>query len=106
LSGAPLTIFEDVETIGVVQGSTGVNDYIANYATPGAAQIRITDASPFLEICSRGKAGTPACVQETAFLELLQSADSFIVRPEDLRLFRGTRLVLSFLPEQAAPPVE
>jgi heat shock protein HslJ len=103
----PLTaIFEDVETIGVVQGSTGVNDYIANYATPGAAQIRISDASPFLEVCSRGRAGTPACVQETAFLELLQSADSFIVRPEDLRLFRGTRLVLSFLPEQAAPPAE
>jgi heat shock protein HslJ len=107
IGDVPLTaIFEDVETIGVVQGSTGVNDYLANYATPGAAQIRITDASPFLEVCRRGRADQPVCKQETAFLELLQSADSFIVRPEDLRLFRGTRLVLSFLPEQAAPPVE
>jgi heat shock protein HslJ len=104
---APLTaIFEDVETIGVIQGSTGVNDYIANYATPAAAQIRITDTSPFGRACSGARAAKAACVQETAFLDLLRSADSFIVRDEDLRLFRGTRLVLSFLPEQAAPPVE
>ncbi|HKZ90768.1 MAG TPA: META domain-containing protein [Candidatus Limnocylindrales bacterium] len=104
LGEEPLTaIFEDVETIGVIQGSTGVNDYIANYAIPGAAQIRITEASPFGRACGGRKAGQPACVQETAFLSLLQSADSFIVRPEDLRLFRGTRLVLSFIPEQALP---
>jgi heat shock protein HslJ len=107
IGDAPLTaIFEDAETIGVIQGSTGVSDYVADYATPGAAQIRVTDATPFGSACARARAAKLACRQETAFLELLESADSFIVRSEDLRLFKGTRLVLSFLPEQAAPPAE
>ena len=46
---------------------------------------------------------TPLCQQELAYLDLLQSADSFIVRPEDLRLFAGTRPVIRFLPAQALP---
>jgi heat shock protein HslJ len=104
---APLTaVFEDVE-IGFVQGQTGVNDFLANYVTPGAAQIQITGAEPFGRACAGRRASTPLCVQEQAYLDLLQSADSFIVRPEDLRLFAGTRPLVRFLPAQVGPvPVE
>jgi heat shock protein HslJ len=94
----PLTaVFED---IGVVQGETGPNSYLADYETPGAAQIKVKDATPFGRGCRGRQARTPACQQESAFLDLLQSADSFIVRPEDLRFFRGTRPLLRFVPAQ------
>jgi hypothetical protein len=97
----PLTAtFED---IGVIQGETGLNDYIADYTTPGAAQIEITDPSTFGRACGGKRAETASCKQEEAFLSLLQAADSFIVRPEDLRLFTGTRPVLRFVPAQAVP---
>ena len=99
----PLTaVFEDVE-IGFVQGQTGMNDFLANYVTPGAAQIQISGAAPFGRACAGRRASTPPCVQEQAYLALLQSADSFIVRPEDLRLFAGTRPVVRFLPAPNAP---
>ena len=103
----PLTaVFEDVE-IGFVQGQTGMNDFLADYVTPGAAQIQISDAAPFGRACAGRRASTPLCVQEQAYLALLQSADSFIVRPEDLRLFAGTRPVVRFLPAPNAPaPLE
>lgn len=91
------------EDIGIIQGETGVNDYIADYATPGAAQIEISGADAFGRACGGKKASTPPCVQEAAFLSLLESADSFIVRPEDLRLFRGTRPIIRFVPAQALP---
>ena len=100
---APLTaVFEDVE-IGIVQGETGMNDFLADYVTPGAAQIEISGATPFGRACAGRRAATPLCQQELAYLDLLQSADSFIVRPEDLRLFAGTRPVIRFLPAQALP---
>ena len=91
------------EDIGVIQGQTGANDYIADYATPGAAQIEVSGATAFGRACGGKKAGTLLCRQESAFLSLLESADSFIVRPEDLRLFRGTRPVLRLVPSQAPP---
>lgn len=101
---APLTAtFED---IGIVQGETGANDYIADYVTPGAAQIEISGADAFGRACGGKRASTPPCKQEAAFLGLLESADSFIVRPEDLRLFRGTRPVIRFVPAQALPVEE
>ena len=91
------------EDIGIIQGETGSNDYIADYVTPGAAQIEISGADAFGRACGGKKASTPPCVQEAAFLSLLESADSFIVRPEDLRLFRGTRPIIRFVPAQALP---
>jgi heat shock protein HslJ len=96
----PLTaIFEDVET-GFIQGETGVTSYFGDYATPGAGQISITDVDTFGG-CSRKAAAKPACKQQALFLELLQSADSFIVEPTELRLFLGTRKLLGFVPSQA-----
>jgi heat shock protein HslJ len=100
----PLTAtFED---IGVIQGETGANAYIADYVTPGAAQIEISGADAFGRACSGRRAGQPLCKQEASFLSLLESADSFIVRPEDLRLFRGTRPIVRFVPAQLAAPEE
>jgi len=97
----PLTAtFED---IGVIQGQTGANEFIADYATPGAAQIEISGTTAFGRACDGKKASTPLCKQEAAFLDLLESADSFIVRPEDLRLFKGTRPIVRFVPAQALP---
>ena len=99
IGDVPLTaIFED---IGVVQGETGPNAYLADYETPGAAQIRITDADAFGRGCRGRAARSAACVQEQTFLQLLESADSFIVRAEDLRFFKGTRPLLRFVPAQA-----
>jgi heat shock protein HslJ len=97
--GARLTaVFEDIEA-GFVQGETGKNDYFATYETPGASQIRISGADPIVPSCKR-QATKPLCKQETLFLQLLESADTFIVRSEDLRLFVGTRPILRFVPEQ------
>lgn len=91
------------EEIGIIQGETGMNDFIADYTTPGAAQIEITDIDAFGRACGGQRAGTPLCVQESAYLSLLASADSFIVRLEDLRLFKGIRPVLRFVPAQVLP---
>jgi hypothetical protein len=91
------------EEIGIIQGETGMNDFIADYTTPGAAQIEVTDVGTFGRACGGPRADTPPCVQERAYLSLLESADSFIVRPEDLRLFKGIRPVLRFVPVQAVP---
>jgi hypothetical protein len=98
----PLTaIFDDAE-FGFVTGQTGVTDYFGNYATPGAGQISISSIETFGG-CSRRALSKPPCQQQELFLELLQSADSFIVEPDRLRLFKGTRPVLSFAPSQTLP---
>jgi len=89
------------EDIGVIQGETGKNDYIAEFSTPGAAQVEILGSTVFGRTCDGKKSGTPLCTQERLFLTLLESADSFIVRPEDLRLFKGTRPVLKFVPAES-----
>jgi heat shock protein HslJ len=104
----PITAtFEDVEA-AILSGETGANDYYADYETPRAAQIRISGAEVLGRGCAGKRASTPACKQEAAFLSLLQSADGFIVRPEDLRLFAGTRPLIRFVPSQALPsePIE
>ena len=96
----PLTaIFEDVET-GFIQGETGVTSYFGDYATPGAGQISITNIDTFGG-CTGKAAAKPSCKQQALFLELLQSADNFIVEPTELRLFLGTRKLLGFVPSEA-----
>jgi heat shock protein HslJ len=100
----PITAtFEDID---VVIGETGAadrsgeNTYVASYRTPRAAQITIWDATVDGRACStRKRRGTAMCKQQAAFLNLLQSVDSYIVRDRDLRLFKGTRAVLFFVPE-------
>jgi len=94
------------ETIGVVQGSTGKNRYLADYDTRRAATIDITDLAIEGRKC-RGKVRSafPRCEQEAAFIKLLESADGFYVAPEGLSLLHGSRKILEFRPlGQAAPP--
>ena len=40
-----------------IQGETGANDYIADYVTPGAAQIEISGADSFGRACGGKRAG-------------------------------------------------
>jgi heat shock protein HslJ len=94
-------IFEDVET-GFIQGETGVTGYFGDYTTPGAGQISIANLDTFGG-CSRKALAKPPCKQQALFLELLQSADTFIVEPTELRLFLGTRRLLDFIPSEALP---
>jgi heat shock protein HslJ len=93
--------------IDAVVGDTGATDasgsngYDANYSKPGAAQILITDVNISGRSCSGAKARTPLCRQEQAFKFLLESADRFIVRSADLRLFKGTKPLIGFVAETA-----
>ena len=50
------------EDIGIIQGETGMNDYIADYVTPGAAQIEISGADAFGRACG-GKEGQHPAVR-------------------------------------------
>lgn len=99
----PLTAKFD--EISIVVGDTGASDrtgsngFLADYATPGAAQIRISGASTDGRACNGAKASKPLCKQERAYLALLESADGFIVRDTDLRLLKGPRPILSFVVE-------
>jgi heat shock protein HslJ len=93
--------FSDPET-GIVQGDTGVTSYFGDYETPGAGQIAISNVATYGG-CSRKAAAKPGCKQEALFLQLLQSADGFVVEPTQLRLLDGQRRLLRFVPSQAVP---
>jgi heat shock protein HslJ len=96
----PITaVFSDVR-IGVLQGSTGVRQYDADYATPAGGVIRIEDATAFGPGCPR-RSRDPVCVQERRYLELLSLADAIVVRPEEMRLHKGNRPILRFVPEES-----
>jgi heat shock protein HslJ len=95
----------------IVRGDTGASDrsgpntYSADYRTPGASRITIEE----FEIqagraCAGKRATSPACVQETLYLELLQYADSYITPEGELKLLQGSTPLLWFEPEEMVAP--
>ncbi len=92
------------EEIGVVLGDTGAADgrgsnvYLASYNTPAASTIRIWDVDIDGRACAGKKARSAACQQQKRFLDLLQSADGYIPRETDLRLLKGARPIIWFVP--------
>lgn len=102
----PITAtFEDLEaaTIGVVQGNTGVsnardeNEYFGTYETPAATRIEVIQLERTGKGCA-GKKKSAACKSEARFLKLLQQADGYIVRSEDLKFYDGRRNILVLRP--------
>jgi heat shock protein HslJ len=99
----PTATFTSIE---VVQGDTGavlsgdVNDYTAEFETPGAAQIVIAPPSVGIPRACRGsRSNSPECRQQRNFLGLLARSDGYIVREGELRLLEGQNPVLWFRPE-------
>jgi hypothetical protein len=97
--GEPPTAFFSDPAIGILEGSTGVRPYDARYSQPGGGQIRITGPEAFGPGCGRRAARSAACVQERLYLDLLESATNIVVRPDEMRLLDGERIVLRFVPE-------
>jgi heat shock protein HslJ len=96
---APTAEFTE-PAIGGLTGSTGVRPYDADYAQRGGGQIRIVNAEATGTGCGRRVAKSDArCVQEQLFLDLLESATSIVVRPGDMRLLKGQRIILRFEPQ-------
>lgn len=95
---APTIEFSDA-AIGILSGETGVRPYNASYDQPGAGQIRISEPEVSGPGCGRRAARTPPCAQERLFLSLLARANTVVVRPDELRLLEGERIILRFMPE-------
>ena len=103
----PITAtFEDIDAaiIGVVQGDTGVsnrddNEFFGTYETPRATIIDVKS----LEVTGKGCVGKrnkngPACKSQQRFLNLLESADGYIVRDQDLKFFDGRKPTIVMRP--------
>ncbi len=97
---APITAtFEDVDAtrVGVVEGKTGVfnnideNEYVGLFETPLASIIDIGQLDVEGKGCRGSKAKTNACKDQRRFIDLLEQADGYVVREEDLKLFKNPR---------------
>ena len=94
---------------GLVSGETGVmrpdsgyvNDFLAEFATPAATRLEITDIDANRYCAKKKRAKTEACQQEQRFLELLAEADGYIAREQDLKLLRGTDVIMQLVPQHA-----
>ena len=91
---------------GLVIGSTGVrrngsaNSYIADFALKQATRIDIAEVATLSGVCSGAKQKKKAdCKQDKLFMDLLQQVDRYIARDTDLRLYRGTDVVMSLVPQ-------
>mgnify|MGYP001819632232 FL=1 len=96
----PITAtFEDVDATrgGVLEGQSGVfnnvdeNEYYGFFETPVASVIQVEQLYAEGRGCRGGKAKTQACKDEEQFLKLLELADGYVVRDEDLKLFKNPR---------------
>jgi heat shock protein HslJ len=92
----PRVIFDE---IGFLRGNTGVRSFIAEFDVPGGSRIDIVAPATEGPGCGRRAARTPRCVQERLFLEHLEAADVVVVRPFEMRLHQGQRVLLRFIPE-------
>ena len=99
----PLTAVFDPIDIGLLSGSTGVpsgsgvRSYTAFYQLPRGGQIDIIDPQAIGQGCRRGQASA-ACLQERRFLTYLDEAERVVVRPQEMRLHKGQRVLLKFVP--------
>ncbi len=103
IEGTTITAsFEDIE---VVLGETGavdrneVNVYTADYRTPAATRLQIGKPTPQGRACAGNKAKSKKCKQQREYLKTLPATDSYIVLDDSLRLLRGTRAIMRFVPE-------
>ncbi len=95
---------------GLVSGDTGVmrpdagfvNAFLADFSTPWATRIEITNVDAGRYCANKKRAKTEACQQEKRFLELLAEADGYIAREGDLRLLRATDVIMRLVPPHAA----
>ncbi len=102
----PLTAtFTDPDDAGLVIGETGVqrsgstNSYLADYATPQATRIDISNVEAGNYCTAKQKKTKAICKQEVTFLKLLDQADRYIARETDLKLYRGTDEIMRLVPE-------
>ena len=107
VTGLPLTAtFTDN---GLVSGDTGVmrpdldfvNAFLAEFKTPQATRLEITNIEAGSYCANKKRAKTEACKQEKRFLDLLGQADGYIAREEDLKLLRGTDTIMQLVPQHA-----
>jgi len=94
--------FEDIEVVLGDTGAedrTGANFFTANYRTPKASRISITDATVTGRACWGSKKKKAECKQQGHFLRILRTADGYIVRDGDLRLLKGPKAIIAFSPE-------
>jgi heat shock protein HslJ len=91
------------ESIDVVQGQTGKNAYDGFYSTPRASIMEITEIKTDGNRCNGRKARLPLCVQEAAFIAILQSADGYVVASDGLSLLKGSRKLAEFEQAVEAP---
>jgi hypothetical protein len=105
----PITAtFEDVDAsrIGVVEGKTGVsndndeNGYFGAFETPAATVIEIIQLEQTGKGCRGRNAKSRACRQEATFLKLLESADGYVARDEDLKFYKGRQNIIVFQRER------
>lgn len=109
-SDVPMTAtFVDIDAapIGTVGGNTGVsnrdeNEYFGTYQTPAATRIEIGQLDVIGKGCEGKNRKTPACKSETRFLKLLQQANGYIVRDEDLKFYKDRRNILVLRPLRLA----
>lgn len=88
---------QDATRVGVVEGKTGVynnideNEFYGLFETPVASVIEVYQIDGDGKGCRGSKAKTDACKDEAQFLKLLELADGYVVRDEDLKLFKNPR---------------
>lgn len=101
----PITAtFEEVDAsnVGVVQGKTGVsneldeNEYFGTFKTRQATVIDVIQLQRTGKGCRGTYAKTKACLQQETFLKLLESADGYIARDEDLKFYKGRQNIIVF----------
>ena len=104
----PITAtFEEVDAtrIGVVQGKTGVsnrideNEYFGTFETPAATVIDVIQLEATGKGC-RDKNSKKACQEQQTFLKLLESADGYVARADDLKFYKGRQNILVFREER------
>ena len=87
---------------GVMRPDTGfVNAFVAQFSMPAATRIDITTIEADRYCANKKRAKTEACQQEKRFLDLLGQAESYIARDQDLRLLRGTDVIMQLVPQHA-----
>ena len=61
-----------------------------------ASNIEVTKIKTEGVKCKGRKARLPICVQEAAYLSMLESADGYVVATDGLSLLRGSRKIAEF----------
>jgi heat shock protein HslJ len=89
------SILATFSSSGSISGNTGCNEFRAAYRTDGASiSIPRDEIRPGARRCSPPPVGQ----QEKAFLDALAKVDNFLVVPDELRLYEGDRVLMTFGP--------